>query len=131
MATGKRAFEGDTYASVIAAILEHEPRPLRELQPSVPAWLESMITICLAKDPDERFQSAHDIKLQLRQFQGSTSISEGHAAVPQQRKSRSLVVPTLVILLLTAAAALAFVLMNRKDSEHRTIYASLVPPPNV
>src|SRR5437762_3313179 len=109
MASGKRAFEGDTYASIIAAILEHEPRALRDVQPSTPPWLESLIMICLAKDPDERFQSAHDIKLQLRQFQGRTPISEGHAAVPQQRRSRSLALPALVILLLTAAAALAFV----------------------
>src|SRR5262249_9066735 len=59
MATGRRAFEGKTQASVIAAILAGEPPAIATLRPSSPPALDRVIHICLAKDPDERFQSAH------------------------------------------------------------------------
>src|SRR6185503_5270824 len=66
MATGRRPFEGKTQASVIAAILAAEPQPITALRPTAPAALDRVIRTCLAKDPDERFQSAHDLLLQLR-----------------------------------------------------------------
>ncbi len=66
MATGKRAFEGATQASLIAAILKEEPRPLSTLAPMTPPALDRLVRTCLAKDPDERYQSAHDILLELK-----------------------------------------------------------------
>src|SRR5262249_33156422 len=60
MLTGKRAFEGHSAASVIAAILEREPAPLVEAPP-----LERVVKKCLAKDPDQRFQPARDLKTAL------------------------------------------------------------------
>jgi hypothetical protein len=60
MLTGKRAFEGESAASVIAAILEREPAPLDIAPP-----LERVVRRCLAKDPDERFQTARDLKTAL------------------------------------------------------------------
>lgn len=57
MLSGKRAFSGSTAASVIAAIMEHEPEPLITTPP-----LDRVIRTCLAKDPDERFQTARDAK---------------------------------------------------------------------
>src|SRR5262249_29567231 len=52
--------------SVIAAILEREPKPVAELRPEAPATLVRLINACLFKDPDERIQSAHDVTLQLK-----------------------------------------------------------------
>jgi Tol biopolymer transport system component len=66
MATGKRAFDGKTQASVLAAILAMEPQPISALQPSSPASLDRVVKFCLAKDRDERWQSAHDVKLELQ-----------------------------------------------------------------
>jgi eukaryotic-like serine/threonine-protein kinase len=66
MITGKRAFEGKTAASIIAAILAAEPKAASSIQPMTPPALEHVINTCLAKDPDERFQSVHDAKLQLK-----------------------------------------------------------------
>jgi serine/threonine protein kinase len=66
MATGKKAFEGKTTASVIAAVLASEPTSISTLQPMTPPALERAVKTCLAKDPDERFQSAHDLNLQLK-----------------------------------------------------------------
>jgi hypothetical protein len=60
MLTGKRAFEGENPASVIAAILEREPAPL-EISPP----LDRVVMRCLAKDPDNRFQTAIDLKAAL------------------------------------------------------------------
>ena len=60
MLTGKRAFEGQSAASVIAAILEREPAPLNVAPP-----LERVVQACLAKDPDQRFQTARDLKAAL------------------------------------------------------------------
>ena len=65
MVTGKRAFEGKTTASMIAAILASEPQPIAAIQPMLPPALEHVIKICLAKDPDDRFQTVHDLKMQL------------------------------------------------------------------
>src|SRR6478735_3746294 len=65
MLTGKRAFSGKTQASVIAAVLASEPPPLSTVQPMTPPALDRVVRTCLAKDPDERFQSAHDLKSEL------------------------------------------------------------------
>jgi eukaryotic-like serine/threonine-protein kinase len=66
MITGRRAFEGKTTASTIAAILASEPKPISSLQPMTPPTLDRVVTTSLAKDPDERFQTVHDLKLQLK-----------------------------------------------------------------
>src|SRR5438270_8792907 len=66
MATGKRAFEGKSQLSVASAIMEKDPEPISSFQPLVPPALDHVIRTCLAKDPEERFQTAHDVKLQLK-----------------------------------------------------------------
>ena len=65
MATGRRAFEGKSQASLAAAILEREPPPLSQLVPMAPRALDRLVRTCLAKDPDKRWQSAHDLREQL------------------------------------------------------------------
>jgi serine/threonine-protein kinase len=66
MATGKRAFEGKSQASLIAAILEHEPVPMPTLQPMTPPALERVVKKCLRKDRDDRWQSARDVTDELK-----------------------------------------------------------------
>src|SRR5579872_3698517 len=81
MVSGKRAFEGKTLVSVAASILEKEPEPIRGLQPLTPASLERAIKKCLAKDPDERWQSAGDLASELKWIaEGGAS---GAYAAPQ------------------------------------------------
>ena len=74
MATGKRAFEGKSTTSVIAAILERNPAPISVVRPMFPRALDTVVKTCLEKDPEERWQSARDVKLQLK------SIAEGNSA---------------------------------------------------
>src|SRR6266849_3176509 len=66
MATGKRAFEGNSQASVIGAILKDDPPPISSLQPMTPPALERAIKTCLAKDPDGRWQTASDLTRELK-----------------------------------------------------------------
>src|SRR6266704_5972867 len=61
MATGKKAFEGKSQASVIGAILQRDPTPIATLQPMTPSALDHVVKRCLAKERDERWQSASDL----------------------------------------------------------------------
>ena len=65
MFTGQRAFKGKSQASLIGAILKDEPQPIPSLQPVIPASLDHVVRTCLAKNPDDRWQTAHDVLLQL------------------------------------------------------------------
>jgi Tol biopolymer transport system component len=81
MATGARAFEGKSQASLIAAIMEREPRPILELQPMSPPALEHLVKRCLAKDAAERWQSARDVMHELRWIAETSSqagVPAGH-----------------------------------------------------
>ncbi len=123
MVTGKRAFEGASQASVIAAILEREPRPIAELLPAAPPALDRVIRTCLAKDPEERWQSAADLARELRW------IAEGRepAALPgvartppagRARPSRERLAWTVALLagIVAAAALAALALASRKSA---------------
>src|SRR6185369_8877617 len=76
MVTGQRPFAGSSALSIIASVMSSDPIPLRSLQPACPAALERIILTALEKNPDDRWQTAHDVARQLRwlaQPSGSTS----------------------------------------------------------
>ena len=75
MVTGKRAFEGKTAASTIAAVLAADPPSISSIQPLSPPALESTVRSCLAKDPEDRIQTVHDVKLQLKWMRENASSS--------------------------------------------------------
>ena len=76
MATGKKAFEGKTQASLIAKILETDPPPMSSLQPMTPPALDRVVKRCLAKERDERCQSAKDLTDELKWIaEGGSQIS--------------------------------------------------------
>ena len=87
MATGRRAFEGKSQVSLIAAILEHEPPPVSALQAIAPPLFDDVVKICLAKNPDERWQTAadleHELKLLVRN--GSLSIATAKGTNKRER----------------------------------------------
>jgi eukaryotic-like serine/threonine-protein kinase len=108
MATGRRAFEGKTTASTIAAILAADPPLISTVQPLSPSSLESTVKSCLAKDPDERLQTAHDVKLQLKWIKESAPPFLLPAASSSARKSWERVgwlVAGLLLLLLLGGAS--------------------------
>ena len=131
MATGKRAFNGKTQASIVAAILASEPPPIAVVQPMSPPAMDRLVKVCLAKDPDERFQTVHDLKLQL------TWIAEGGSQigvpvpVARRRKNRErmLIAATALCGLLAAAGIAGSVFFSKKaESMRRVIRAQIGPP---
>jgi Tol biopolymer transport system component/predicted Ser/Thr protein kinase len=66
MATGRKAFSGTSQASLIGAVLHSEPPSVSAVQPMAPPALDRVVETCLAKDPDERWQTAHDAGLELQ-----------------------------------------------------------------
>jgi hypothetical protein len=73
MVSGRRPFAGDSRVSLMAAIVSAEPPPLKSLQPQTPASFERLILRCLAKDPDDRWQTARDLAAELRWIAGDGS----------------------------------------------------------
>ncbi len=128
MVTGKRAFDGKTRTSLIAAIVSGEPRALHELQPLAPNSLEHLIAKCLSKDPDDRWQSAHDIGEELRWI-GETGSQAGGAAIPSSRKKgREAAAWSLAAIATIAAALLAFHIFQARSRFGEPIQASILPP---
>jgi Tol biopolymer transport system component/predicted Ser/Thr protein kinase len=80
MATGKKAFEGQSQASLIAKILETDPPPISSLQPLTPPALDRVVKTCLAKDPDDRWQTARDLSRELKWASESGDYRGGAAA---------------------------------------------------
>ncbi|HTM58043.1 MAG TPA: protein kinase [Candidatus Udaeobacter sp.] len=70
--SGRRAFQGDTPVATLYAILNEDPPPLTSLEPRVPPALDRAIRVCLARDPDERWQSAADLARELRWIAGDS-----------------------------------------------------------
>ncbi|HEV2400006.1 MAG TPA: protein kinase [Candidatus Sulfotelmatobacter sp.] len=127
MLTGRRAFEGKSQLSVFTAILEKDPEPIAPSEALAPRMLDLVIRGCLAKEPGERFQSAHDVAMNL----GSVA-SLRSAAVekePSLMKSRlrgwwlGAVVTAIVL------GVLAGFLLRRTGPPDPSIRASLNPPP--
>jgi hypothetical protein len=113
MVTGKRAFTGATQASVIASILKDTPPAASTLQPVSPPILDGTIATCLAKSPDDRWQTAGDVGRQLKLIQTSAasgSVARGSMisdiAIPPAKSSWKRWVAVLVAVA-TVAVALA------------------------
>jgi eukaryotic-like serine/threonine-protein kinase len=97
MATGNPAFSGASRASLIAAILTTEPPPINQAQSLTPPALERVVKKCLAKDPDERWQSASDLASELRWIASGTQ-SGSATAIPVSGKPRQrTLIPWLVV----------------------------------
>lgn len=128
MVTGKKAFEGRSQASVIAAILERDPVPISTLQPMTPPALDHLIRGCLAKDPSERWQTAHDVVKQLQWIAGAGKAAE---AAPQKiaKASRLWMATTAILALTTILAILAY--LGRETPESRPARFTVAFPEKV
>jgi len=128
MATGKRAFAGKTQASVIASILATEPAPLSQAAPMTPPALDRLVRSCMAKEREQRIQSAHDVKLQL-DWIAETGSQAGVPApvVAKRRMSQRLAwVIAAVACILAIAFAVGFVL--RAPAPAHPLRVSILPP---
>jgi|SRR5579862_2176352 len=125
MVTGARPFEGKSQISVASAILEKDPEPISATQPLTPPAFAHIVNTCLAKNPDERLQSALDIALQLKWI--SQSGTQAPPVIEQKTKSRErlawLIAAALVLVLI------AFILFWRgSKAQLQTTYFSAPVP---
>ncbi|HXT22367.1 MAG TPA: protein kinase, partial [Thermoanaerobaculia bacterium] len=129
MATGMRAFEGTSQASLIASILERQPAPISSLQPLTPPALERLIRTCLAKDPDDRWQSAHDVRLALESL-GDGTAPVLAAAAKKRGVERAGWAAAVGLLLLAGLSLLWLVLRGERGSATtgKPLHLSLLPP---
>jgi serine/threonine-protein kinase len=111
MATGKRAFEGKTQASLIAKILETDPVPMAALQPMTPPALDRVVKRCLAKDPENRWQTARDLEVELKWIaEGGSQVTLASTAAARGIRAlgrRALIFGLGVLLLVAVIASLA------------------------
>jgi Tol biopolymer transport system component len=116
MVTGQRAFQGKSYSSLVGAILSADPPPM-PVKPFTPAWLERLVGRCLAKDPEDRWQSMRDVVLELR----SPVVESAAAGKPNRWRWAAAVLG----LALVAVAAIQF---RRTPPEQPVLTTSILPP---
>jgi hypothetical protein len=133
MATGRRAFEGKSQASLIGSIMQSEAAPIGALAPMSPPGLERLVQACLAKDPADRLQSAHDIRMQLVWLAEGGSQAGVPAPVAARRRSREWLAWTLAAVGLVVAAALAGLLLRAPTVEEpgQAVRFEVTAPPGV
>ncbi len=132
MATGRRAFEGRSQASLITSIMGSEPAPISQVAPLAPAGLDRLVRTCLTKDPEERAQTAHDLKLQLQGLMESStdSVASAPGAPAATRTARGSRMPWVVAgaASLVAMAAVAFALIQARRAPGSAVQLTIVAP---
>jgi eukaryotic-like serine/threonine-protein kinase len=107
MLTGKRAFAGKSQISVMSAILEKDPEPISTVQPLAPRVLDHVIQRAMAKDPNDRWQTARDLMQELKWSAESAALTTAAIATAPARRSREtlawLISGALVVILMAGA----------------------------
>jgi Tol biopolymer transport system component/predicted Ser/Thr protein kinase len=128
MATGVRAFNAASNASLIAAIMREEPPTASRLRELTPRPLDQIIRTCLAKNPDDRFQSAHDIKIALQMVGSGSEI--GAAETIEETRRKPWLVPLIVAVIAVAAMiAAAAAMLLRPAPTAPAFRFNIYPPP--
>ena len=126
MVTGKPAFSGKSRATLIAAILTQEPTPITQIQPLIPPALQRIVTKCLAKDPDDRWQSACDLASELKWLLESSSQTAIHSSPTSAQSHGGKILwalATLVLCVLTGLATEYF----RPTARPASVILSAIP----
>jgi len=130
--TGRKAFEGKTQASIIESILTDDPPPISTIQQSSPTALDFVVNKCFAKDPDDRWQSAHDVKSQL-EWIARGSVSAATAPSASRRFTtiwRRETLAWALVGILTALSAMALLLLRPQTGDRGAqLQYTIVPPP--
>jgi hypothetical protein len=107
MVVGKPAFHGKTQASLIGAILKDTPPPMNAVQPLTPLAMERVVSACLAKNPDERWQTARDV---LRELQWMQTTAQSQEPAVSSRRGPAWLAWSIAAasLLLVAAAGIGY-----------------------
>ncbi len=127
MITGKKAFKGKSQASLIASILEHDPIPISALQQMTPPALDRLVRTCLAKEPENRWQNAHDLMIQLRWVVDGGPEMTITSVVIARRKWRERVAWSLATLGLLGTVAFAVAHFRTPVADAPAVEFSIAP----
>jgi Tol biopolymer transport system component len=132
MATGQKAFSGKTQASLIAAIIERVPPPISTISPMTPPAFDRVVKTCLEKDPEDRWQTAHDVMLELKWVAEGGSAAGLPVSVVAGRSTREKLawVAALLFLLSTVALTIAYLRRPASALRARPLRLEVVAPPN-
>jgi len=122
MATGARPFKGDTPASVIGAIFKDEPPLISTLRPLSPPAFDRVVSLCLVKDPEDRWQSAKDLTTELRW------VGQGDSGSPTTKNSRGKLAWSVAAVLLLVTMALVFRLGGLQPIAAEPVQFVVLPP---
>jgi predicted Ser/Thr protein kinase len=131
MVTGTKAFEGKSHASLIGAILKDQPRALFNLQPLAPPALDRIVETCLAKSPDDRWQTARDLLRELKWLaEGAAEGTNGAITSTARSRERAVwVLGAVAVLAIAALVALATLYFRRTVPEPVVTRLDVVTPP--
>jgi Tol biopolymer transport system component len=127
MVTGKRAFEGKSQISVASSILEKDPEPISAAKPTIPSAFEHVVKTCLQKNPEERFQTAHDVRLELRWIAEDHPSTSVPALPPRARHPGGRLAWVAVLLVAIVAGVISGFFISR-PSPARVIRTVIAPP---
>jgi len=130
MVTGNRAFQGASQASVIAAIMKEQPRAVSEIQPLSPPMLERAIKQCLAKDPDQRWQSAGDLKRTLQWIREGGSQAGIPAPVSTKRRRQLRLSWIVAAVAICVAAVLGYLQLTATSPTPQVHQFAITEPQN-
>jgi Tol biopolymer transport system component len=133
MLTGRPAFTGQSQAGLIAAILDSNPHPISAVKPLTPPALDRIVAVCLAKDPDERWQSARDVVLALQSIgdgasQAAPLVPVAIGSVTRQRLAWT--AAAIAIALLGVVGALSL-MPGRPPEQPRQVQLQVLTPDNM
>ena len=130
MAAGRKAFSGSSQASVISSIMASEPPAISTVAPMAPAALDRVVRTGLAKDPNDRWQSAHDMMIELRWIAEGRSEERAADTSGQSRGRLERIAWITVAAVLAVALALAISrLAGQRPIERRAQELQVLPPP--
>jgi len=128
MVTGKKAFEGKSQASLIAAILDREPPGLSTLQPMTPRLLDRVLRKCLAKKPDDRWQSAADLLNELEWIAEDIALGESPTARRATTRRIGLIAAVASAVLLAATLAVGILYLRQPAAKPEQIRFDIAAP---
>ena len=131
MASGRKAFTGKSQASLISSIMSLDPQPISSVQPMSPPALDRVVKTCLAKDPDERWQSAHDVASELKWIaQGDSPIGLPPAAIARRTRRERFALSLAAFAFLAALAGIGAAIYFGQGARlaSRLVRASVLPP---
>jgi eukaryotic-like serine/threonine-protein kinase len=131
MATGRRAFEGMTAATVTAAILHTDPPAVSSLHPPATTALDRIVTRCLSKDADDRWQTARDLMLELKWVIERGTDHEADRPGRESPARLGLIATGVLAIGAVVAAAFTVVYARRTPDENTMVRLSFSPPDGV